>query len=277
VLISIFHLSPAVLQATPLLAARLRYMGVTHLEAPTHISRDDISYTKDQGFRLIGIGDDLIRTPDCWARNGTEAIISGHATKLRESGICDGVEMVDEVKQLPHEYPIVPFLIWWREAGGPPIAWPGKQPQKFENMRGLSDYISRQWNWETCRRGQDRLDRLAGSLSGLKNETRPICAMIDISAERYCKLVEGDHFQPGKDRLEPVGEHRRPPSPLNIAKQLKLARELGATRARLWGWDAPWWPEWRAGARKQSILMTGMSMMDERWADFELAVKGILK
>ena len=152
------------------------------------------------------------------------------------------------------------------------MAFPGHAPQRYEKMFGIAFYISRQWNWWTCRNNTDRLARLTASLSDLRNETRPICAMIDVCGPYYTKRVPGDRFKIGYDtRLY----QRHPPTAANIRKQFETAWAMGARRFRCYGYDFAHWKIQRKFAPIGAKLQTGIHPGDPRWGALELAVRWV--
>lgn len=260
--VSLFSCSPQALRADPDLGPALRAAGVTHLEVDAVESIRELDICKIQGWRVILIGDNFMRTPGDAAKNCTQAIVTDRASRAGMWGICDGIEMVDETKQDPAAYPMArQFIQWWRSAGGPPIAWPGHAPQRWENAE-LSDYDSRQWNWWTCKVGKDRTDRLKGSLSRAPT-TRGLGALIDASG------MYGTMQANGKVRTL---YGRKPPSGLNILKQFQLAHSFGATRYRVWAWDSPAWQRNREQAKVGDKVFVGIHPGDRRW---EYLVDGI--
>lgn len=263
--ISLFHCSSEAVRNTHGLGTRLRVCGIGHLEAPLMLSRADLDWCKDEGWRLILIGDGVMRTDGDRERYLCESIVCPQAAMIRDSGIVDGVEMVDEVKQDPREYPGAElFVKWWRSEGGSAIAWPGHAPQRWE-VPELSDYDSRQWLWEKCLNDDMRLERVRASLSRASGATRPLGALVDITGPDYIKQVPGHRYRRGKDRLNNRG--RIHPTPENIRAQLELAKSMGATRFRLYAHDYLWERE-RVTAPIGTRCQTGMGQADRRWPGF---------
>lgn len=289
-IVSLFSCSPQALRADPDLGPALRAAGVTHLEmmglqSLTHDVDQPIwerEWEKYQGadldwcvandWRVIVRLDDAFRTvPEREAMRRSRGKIEYAACCIGDTEICDGVEVVDEIQQDPRSYPCDELEDWWYTVGGPPLAYCGHAPQRFEKRPGAK-IISRMWNWWAPAtptdgiKGPLRLERLRGSLAGLEHETRPICALIDAS---------GMYGRVGTDGKVRSIDFRKPPSGQNILKQFQTAHEMGATRYRVWAWDSPAWQRNREQAKAGDKVFVGIEPKSRTWKYLAEGIKAI--
>lgn len=281
-IVSLFHCTPDLIrpltldgkpnpQYVPGLGTRLRAAGVRHLEMAAMSAPAEVPWCKANGWRLIVVGDGFMRTAGDRRRNCTREQVSPVAHLLGESGICDGIEMVDETKQDPAVYaPYAKlFYHWW---AGPPVAWPGHQPQRFE-VPELSDYISRQFRWDTPGITQkQRMERLRGSLIDAPHDGRDICAMIP-TVEAYYKRVPGTEFNRGDELV------CRMPKPRDIDEMVDCALNMGANRLRFYAVDTPHWFAERLNTKpgSKALMQTGMGQSHKGWPRFLETLRRILK
>lgn len=271
---SMFHATPDLIRTVPGLGTRLRAAGVRHLEMAAMTAPAEVPWCKANGWRLIVVGDGFMRTAGDRAKNCTKEKVAGTATALKLSGICDGIEMVDEVKQDPNVYaPYAElFAEKWMVIEGPPIAWPGHAPQKWEQYL-LSDYISRQWRWDTPGITQkQRMERLRGSLIDAPHDGRDICAMIP-TVEAYYKRVPGTEFNKGDELV------CRMPKPRDIDEMVDCALSMGANRLRFYAVDTPHWFAERLNTRPGStaLMQTGMGPSRKEWPRFLETLGRVMK
>lgn len=273
-ILSFFHLNPHHLRPGPYhvtgLRQRLGYMGVKHIEIAALLT-DEIPWFVANGYRAILIGDGVMRTlPD--RRHCTEENITRAARLWGESGICDGIEMVDEAKQDPGHYMphAANFVKWWRSACSIPIAWPSLMPHAWEKP-GLSDYDSPQWRWDTPGiTGKEQVDRLKRSLADYPRNPRDLCAMPVLSFH-YEKLSHGDRYNKRKDKLV-----TSIPTEENFERQCRAALDAGARRLRIYDWDPEYRRDERALAPLGTRLQQGISLADKRWPGVEMVVKELV-
>lgn len=282
--VSLFHCSPYQLQNTPGLFTWLRtscktvYAEMSCLQPLTsdlsqttwewefekHQGKD-IDWCFNNNVRIIGRMDDGFRTPpEREAFKRSRGKVEYAAWRFSNRGICDWVEVCDEMGQDPSVYPTTELAEWWYGSGGPDLAFPGVATQRFEKLtyqgQLIARRISRQWNHSAATTQQQRLDWLRGSLSGLPGDARYVVGMVPISA-RYRKLVPGTSKQPGDKWIN------KPATNEQIEEMIDLARLCGADHCRLYANDA-WWFQDRAKAALGDIVQWGMGPMDERWPGF---------
>ncbi len=312
---TLFHCDPRTVRDDDL-AAELHAAGVTHLsvgifnspgDAPwldtperwlaewNNLVRQWIDWAVANGFRIIGIGDDIFRTRNerNWTHTGSfrEFAFRHVAAYLRDTGVCDGVEMVDEVGDDPdgaipgvweslEDYEPGEFLSWWRAENGPPIAWPNQRPLQWE-VPELSDYSSRYSTRLEWRDG--RAPPYAGTVWQILNcvrrgaadvpSSRPWIYTAGAMGPYYQKRVEGNSYQPG-DKLLAGGMRAS-----DTIAQVWMALAYGASGIRLYGYDFALWRNQRAsaivGVDMPDGLQTGSRPGDERWPGIVAALAAI--
>ena len=239
------------------IANELRRIGVTHLEMQIY-HRDGpaaysewfnnewakVGYCTNQGFRIIGLGDCAFRTP----YRQDEEMVRYVARNLRDSGIVDGIEMVDEVHPDPSEYQPEEYIRWWREEGGPPIAWPGMMPRKWETD-ALSDYTSRYWP-----------AYLSDDLSVNSIYHQMYLENDYIRTDRPWNMLTWCCAPSYNGRMLVYAGV----SPQSIIAQVWIAMALGASGVRMYAYDAPFWRASRA-AHAPGQQQTGSAPGDDRW------------
>jgi hypothetical protein len=285
--------------------AAFRAAGVTHLETGVFASggdypaldtfekwvdgwgyliRPQIDRCVELGFRLLATGDNFFRFDyqRAWlhACPWAEQAVRYAAAYLRDTGACDGIEMVDEVGDDPALYQPVNFLSWWRDEGGPPVAWPNAAPYAWE-VPELSDYSSRYWSdaeWREGRPGRsltgwqirNGLDRARLNVPA----SRPWFCCVSCAGPFYDKLVPGGEYQPG-DAIRKGGV-----SAADVVAQVWLALANGASGVRLYGYDWQLWRDERANTEPGAItphgLQTGSRPGDARWPGVHAALSSVV-
>ncbi len=231
-----------------------------------------IDAAKSAGLYILAIGDDFLRTDaerdwflnTEWSPQAAQAI----ATILRDSGVCLGVEMVDEADHhIPggSANPALQRLVeaWRAVPNAPKLAWPGQYPQTFE-AAGYSDYCSRYIDpthqalphrkamptfLDALLRAQDRL------LPG-----KPWLCQSVIAGPYYVKRVAGDNYQDG-DELVDWGMR-----PSDVKAIIWVALCFGACGFRSYLLDHSGIQHSRSSAPLGTLLQTGGKPGDERWA-----------
>ena len=231
-IISLFHCSPQIIRDTPGLGDDLRAAGVIHLDvnaADVH----ELPWCKGEGWRVVLIGDGIMRTREDRDKYCTEAKVIDIATQTRESGICDGLELVDEMKQDPAYYERIPdFMRWWKYAGGPPVAFPGFETSRYHQW---ADYFSCQWKHDAAHNYKTRDAWMTGAINAVPHDGRRIGTVIPVYANQYEKRVEGGTFRNGKDQLRNGGMNTK-----GIGNLMRKARQLGVEQFHLYALDTFW-------------------------------------
>jgi hypothetical protein len=214
-------------------------------------------WCRENRFRVVGLMDETFMFKEAreWQWNCPWAGEAARdaASFARESGLVDCVEMVDESKS-PREYKAENFIRWWREGGGPPIAWPNVAPQAWETDE-LSDYASRY--------AQFWKEGSPPPALPLKEQARMIAtAAHGVRRDRpFMGLVWG---------CGPATRHgrrvNRGVKAQHILAQIVLWIMHGAGGVQVYGYDAPRWREIRAQAPDNVLLQTGTRPGDERWS-----------
>lgn len=285
--ISFFNLSPTDIRATPGLGAELRAHGITTLEMQccrpltndespmayeTGWDRDQgeqLTWCARNGFRIVARLDDAMRTvPEQEAMKRSRGKIRHVAWRLGQSGICDGVEVCDEMNPDPRMYPIQEFASWWKSAGGPPIACPGWAPQAYERMPWVTDYCSRQWPWWSATNHKMRFRAMKNALHDLPPDNRRVCFLIPVVGAWYSERDGKPGLSPGDVRWN------RGMTPAGIEQMMKAARRIVAPREiqyRLYGYHGPLWEREIAEAKPghRGRLQRGVSraLDPKRWYD----------
>lgn len=229
--------------------------------------------------KFMGIGDDFFRFEDqrLWTHTGSfrETAIRETAAMLRDSGLCLGVEMVDEVGPEPDAYDPYEFLTWWRDEGGPPLTWPSANPYEWENTT-LSDYSSRYWGTEEWRHWREDVLSNWQMLQGIKRAnltpwmSAPRSCIISVAGAFYQKRIAGADYNATYDELI-IGGTR----PQSIVMQVWLALAYGFSRLRSYGYDWKLWRDQRVnqppGVIKPGGLQTGTRPGDARYPGFTAA------
>jgi hypothetical protein len=116
------------------------------------------------------------------------------------------------------------------------------------------------------------LDRLRISLGGPHRFTER-SALICAIRSHYFKRNPGDHYRRGDVPFM----NTRWPTEANIAKQIRLAVKLGATRLRIYAWDWPLWKDQRRDAPTDGSVecQTGIHLTDPRWAGMVEVIRGV--
>jgi hypothetical protein len=276
-ILSIFHLSPAVLQATPRLAARLRYMGVKHVEMHVygnHELESDLEWCVKNDWRVVGRMDGAIRTP-AEQQAMTREKVQRSAREVVQSGVCDRVEVCDEMNPDPRVYPNLRNLAdWWYGAGGPSLGFPSYSTQKYSRMPGLAGHHSCQWNWETAFTYEERHTRMAASTSGVPKDDRRVTMFIPVVKQYLKGAPDGTgEFRPGVDRwlnrgMTAKGIENLMHDAVNLVGRERVNLRVYALHT--------FWARDNAAAKEDARCQVGIRQSDPRWLDFELAVRGVL-
>jgi hypothetical protein len=282
----------------------LRVAGVSHLETGVfhspawytafdtfekwrngfdYLTRPNLDRIAVAGFRMLATGDSFMRfqqerdwLASCpWAEQAVRHV----AAYVRSLGVCDGIEMVDEVWADPAFFDVTPFVSWWRSEGGPPIAWPNAAPYAWE-VPELSDYSSRYWSDTEWREGRPGRSLTAWQIrNGFERArtnvpaARPWLQCVSCCGPFYDKRVPGVEYQPG-DSLRKGGVIAS-----DIVAQVWLAMANGASGVRLYAYDWYLWHNDRAntlpGGDTPHGLQTGSRPGDERWPGVAAALTSV--
>jgi hypothetical protein len=246
-----------------------------------YLVRPNLDWCAANGFRILGTGDDFMRNDveRQWlaASPFAEQAVRHVAAALRDSGLCDGIEMVDEVWADPAFFDVTPFLSWWRSEGGPPVAWPNQYPVAWE-VPALSDYSSRYWTDLEWRPGRPPPYSLTAwqMRNGIARAyrdvptARPWLCLASCAGPFYGKRAAGGDYQPG-DLLHKGGVRAA-----DVVGQVWLALAHGASGVRLYGYDWRLWRDHRANATVgTNELQTGARPGDERWPGVAAALSSV--
>ena len=284
--ISFFHCSPAIIRDTPGLGDDLRGAGVNTLEMQVYRSpANDPDYTTwereweksagaeidwcvREGWDFIGRLDDAVRTrPEQIAMAGVPETLYHVGTRTAASGRCHGIEVCDEMNPSPGEYTYLQgFIDRWVDADGPPLAFPGWAPQRYERMIGSCGYISRQWDWWNRKTYAARLKAVKNALVSLPNDNRRVCLMIPVVGAWYSERDGKPGVSPGDVKWN------KGMTPTGIRNLMRAARKMVAPREiqyRLYGYHPPFWNKEIAEAKPGHLgrLQRGVSraLDAKRW------------
>jgi hypothetical protein len=294
------------------LAAGLHAAGVTHLSfgmfsnpawwgfTPTYERwrdqwdsevRPRFEFARGHGFRVTAIGDDVLRTATergflaGWAH--TEAAFEHVAQSLADLGVCDGVEMVDEIHPDPafYEPALSRFLAGWQAVeGAPPLAWPSlgvvPAPTAWE-VPELAGYCSRYWdtlNWRTWHTdtatGYPKFSSwemwyaIEFKSRGVPDWSAWGC-LASCMGPSYQKLAAGGDYQAG-DRVI-LGGIR----PQDVVTAVWLGVAYGSSQTRVYAYDRKSQREARANGPVGGGHDTGSWPGDERWPAISAACNAI--
>jgi hypothetical protein len=298
---TLFHCTPADVDGDGVLGD-FRAAGVSHLTVAVfnspgdqpawdtfdkwraaweYLVRPNLDWCAANGFRVLATGDGFMRNDAEreWLHTSpfAEQAVRYVAAALRDTGLCDGVEMVDEVWPDPAVYQPENFVSWWRAEGGPPLAWPSQYPIAWE-VPELSDYSSRYGTDAEWRAG--RAPPYALTVWQLRGAVRRSCR--DVPAARpwlsttgctgpfYGKRVAGGDYQPG-DLLHKGGMRAA-----DVVAQAWLALAYGASGVRVYSYDWKLWRDERADAALgTNEHQTGSRPGDERWPGVAAALSSV--
>lgn len=293
-IISFFNCDPRDVDRDGLLE-KFKSLGVTHVtfqvfNSPGHsgaiefekwhsewerLIGTSVEWCKKNGFRILGTGDEFFRTEQArtWIHNSpwAEQAVRYVANRLRETGLCDGIEMVDESKP-PLAYGAEQFIAWWRDCGGPPLSWPNQGPTGWETP-ALSDYSSRYWPaWKSGELSLPTQARLIRDIAA--PSLRPNCHWLCLNwccGPIYQKRLEGEDYQEGDHKANDGVK------PRDIMAQMWLALAYGASGVRIYGYDWEMWRNHRLSTPAGSIqeLQTGSRPGDARWGHVEKALQTV--
>jgi hypothetical protein len=291
--ISFFNLGPADIRATPSLGAELRAAGITTLEMQVYRSPandpdyptwernweaekgKEIDWCAREGWDYVGRFDDGFRTPpEREAMGMMPKSITHVASRTEFSARCVGIEVCDEMDHDPYQYPVYELVDLWNEVVGPPIAFPGWAPQRYERLPGAAAYCSRQWPWWSATTHKTRFQAMRDALKELPPDNRRVCLMIPVVGAWYSE-------RDGKPGLSPGDvTWNKGMTPKGIREMMIAARRIVAPRPiqfRLYGYDGPLWVRERAEAQvgHRGRLQRGVSraLDPKRW----YAVLGVCK
>jgi hypothetical protein len=301
---SLFNLSPSVVDADDI-AADLMAAGVNCVEIGIFNNPADqpawntfelwqaafeatigvaVDWCIANGFDFLGGGDNLMRfAPNReWLATSpfAEQAVRYTAARLRDSGVCRGVEMVDEVGNNVENYgPIVEdFVFWWTDEGGPLLAWPDQGPYLWE-VPELSGYSSRylatgDWiEWKGKSPNPWLLWRSVRHAADLIPTARPWSCLASVSGPFYQKELAGDDYQEGDTVIG------GPILPETIITQVWLALAYGASRFRSYAYDFAHWRDYRANQTPGEFnpigLQTGTRPGDVRWPGLVAAYNSV--
>lgn len=299
---SLFYTDPLTVEADGI-AADLHAAGVTHLETGAFISPvyrpgvttfrlwreaweafflPRITAARRTGFRLIAQGEEFIRTAadrDWLANTPWAGRAVGHvAAFLRYSGIVDAIEVNDETGPNPADYgpAAAVFLDNWRDAGGPPVAWPTSPATNGWEVPALSDYTSRQGDPAGLGGpGGVRMPFMPGLTLSLHQHARfvagqmslnvptaaPWGALLGVTDRFYREQNATPGYQPGADR-----ELRGATPPHHVPACVWIDLAHGASFVRAYSYDWPGWRDARAsGQDSPHGLQQGTAPGDARW------------
>jgi hypothetical protein len=209
---------------------------------------------KKAGFCMLGIGDDVQRSPgelnntltNPWAADALKYTFS----KMAQAGNVVSLEMQDEVggAQVPDDFRKVMAVL---NAAGPhpPVCWPpaGLQgPDVSAAWMGdpkMSDYTSWYWTYPTAWRmafpwgaglvqTKIDLDKVAVDRLATVQMNRPKYLLVGAMGPSYLKRVAGGDYQPCQDQLQASGS-----IPDGITSQILYAAAEGMSGARVYGYD----------------------------------------
>jgi hypothetical protein len=298
---TLFHCTPADVDGDGILGD-LRSAGVSHLTiavfnspgdqpawdtfdkwrgAWEYLVRPNLDWCAANGFRVLATGDGFMRNDAerQWLATSpfAEQAVRYVAAALRDSGICDGIEMVDEVWGDPAFFDVTPFVSWWRAEGGPPLAWPNQYPVAWE-VPELSDYSSRYGTdaeWRAGRAPPYALTvwQLWGAVRRSSRDVpaaRPWLCLSGCTGPFYGKRVAGGDYQPG-DLLHKGGMRAA-----DVVAQVWMALAYGASGVRVYGYDWKLWRDHRANATVgTNELQTGARPGDARWPGVAAALSSV--
>lgn len=245
--------------ATDEMAAALHKAGITHVEMQIYPGVQDITPTQwddaiwwkvlwanNNGFRLVGLGDCAFGT----SYRQLEVIVRHAARRLRESGIVDGIEMKDECRNDPAFYQADDYIKWWRDEGGPPIAWNGVVPYRMET-NSLSDYSSRYWPAYMMQdRNMAEISRQMSVVATPKlRKDRPFNILVSCADASYRGVT-----------LVYAGV-----KPSQVLTQVAIAMAVGASGVRMWAYNAPFWRSAQAAHVPGQIQIGSWPPDGERW------------
>jgi hypothetical protein len=282
------------------IASLLHGIGVTHLTisvfnspadnpgwstfelweaAWNQLAKPHLDWCVANGFRIVATGDAFFRTEAerNWLHTSSfaEQAVRHVAAYLALIGICDGIEMVDEVGPDPAAYDPYDFIMWWRDEGGPSLAWPHQNAEQWE-VPELSDRTSRYTTSQVWRHGRPppygatvwenakAIEHTYTSGVGIP-VVRPWWCLVGCNGPYYQKLVPGGEYQHGLDDLLNGGAKAQ-----DVLAQAWIALAYGANGLRVYNYD---WALWRnqrldavPGIELPDGLQTGAKPGDDRWA-----------
>lgn len=262
---SVFNTDPVQAMIADDAAATFRAASVTHVEfqvfgRPWQTESEwestvgmRLDWCAANGFRVMATADHTFSIP---GERQTESTVRRVARRLRDSGIVDGVEMVDEARS-PAEYQPQDFWRWWNEESGPPIAWPCVNPHVWNSYQHYTSYYWPAWSSDpTIRlRPYDLIARGAGM-------ARPDRHWVCLG---WCC---GPQYKNGLPSITGVSTRQ-------IMAQAWAALAHGASGIRYYGYDWPLWRESRALDLPGVLQQTGARTGDERWPGIIRAYQSI--
>lgn len=227
-------------------------------------------------FPLVLTGDDIDRTTrelhnsvtNPWAPDAIRLAF----TRARDSGRVVCVEMADEISMLWGSTPVPTDGRWAKRDPAvpddafvkimaiinsvkdrPPVTWPVlgiAPPPVAANWMGdprFSDYATQYWDIMDWRRAYPdaggslpqylrSMDRAVVGRRPFMQRARPQLMLMSICGPYYVKQVEGDEFQPGRDRLIQAGV-----TPEAVTLEVMYAAAMGMAGVRAYAFDASWW------------------------------------
>lgn len=209
---------------------------------------------KKAGFCMLGIGDDVQRTPgelkntltNPWAMDALKYTFN----KMAQAGNVVSLEMQDEVggTHVPDDFRKVMAVL--NTAGPhPPITWPPAGLQGADVSAAwmgdptMSDYTSWYWTYLTPWRlafpwgaslaqTKTDLDKVVVDRFGVVQRNRPKYLLVGAMGPSYLKRVAGGDYQPGQDQLQVSGS-----IPDGVTSQILYAAAEGMAGVRVYGYD----------------------------------------
>lgn len=237
----------------------------------------------EKGFYLVANMDAIGRQAYQreWMQTGSfrEEATRETAAALRDCGVCVGVETIDEVGNDPDAYGLGDFITWWRDEGGPPLAWPGQGNDQWETAE-LSGYSSRYYassywrHWRDATLSGDEYWHTFTKYTPTPVE-RPYGMLVSVTGPYYEKRAYGDDYLEGYDRLIDAGVR-----PELVILQVWLGVAYGVSRFRAYAYDSSLWRNDRRDGvpgvvRAGDQYQTGAKPGDDRWAALSVAYNSL--
>lgn len=303
---TLFDTSAQVVNDTPGLADALHQAGVNAITTNFYANPSDSGFTdiqtwldqsaprqafwlsvaQDNGFSVVGTGDDIQRSPTemnatlnlPWAADALRYTMQ----QLIDSGVVVSLEMEDEVGGAPVPQTFRSIMGILNSASGrPPVTWPvagSQSPAAFAAWEGdpnVSDYGSMYWayvrnplpefSWgNSLAETKVTLDQtVIGKLPSIQID-KPVYMEVLTYGNAYHKLVPGDTYHPGQDEIVQQGTQ-----PEESTAEILYAAAMGFSGVRAYAYDGAYgqndflWAIERAntpaGAANPILLQSGAS------------------
>lgn len=299
---SMFNADPTSVENDGFLAT-LKNDGVTHLECGAwaanaswttlaqwqsgqdSLVKPNIQKAINNGYRIVLLGDNIMRTQALrdlyYNASYRQQATQSAGQYFHDTGVCDSIQMVDEIGPDPAEYgDVTLFVNDWRSVHGPLISWPNQSPTAWENDT-YSDHYSRYQATQEARNGrpgkvasfwQNKTASNKRDLNPAPPTSHFYIGSVACVGEFYLKYVPGDHYQSG-DVLN-AGITR----PQAVIAQIYMLMSDGASGWRMYAYDFAQWRNGRAnGLTNGSVQQTGCYPGDtERWPGCRAAMTSVI-